>query len=278
MSIPFKINITKTKSRVLRGNVYVSKNPSKGTLIICHGFKGFKDWGMFPYIGETLADDLDVVTFNFSYNGVGENLLDFTELDKFAQNTYARELEDLNTVMDAVQNQKLPIDVDMNTSQLYLLGHSRGAGICLIYNFDHPKAVQGIVCWNGITNVDLFTRDQKEEMKQTGKSFVYNARTKQQMPLNVEILEDMEKNEEKYNIIERVKYTETPIVLIQGTEDHDRLIQGSKKLIEKKPKINLIQITGGNHTFNSLHPFQGTTEPLEQAIKETKKFINQLKK
>ncbi|NDI33631.1 alpha/beta hydrolase family protein [Chengkuizengella sediminis] len=274
MSIPFQIKIE--ENRVLRGNVYLSKNLSKGTLIICHGFKGFKDWGMFSYIGGALSDDLDVVTFNFSHNGVGENLLDFTELDKFAQNTYARELEDLDILVDVVQNQNLPIDVEINTSQLYLLGHSRGAGVCLIYSFDHPEVVQGVVSWNGITNVDLFTREQKEEMKQKGRSSVYNARTKQQMPLNVEILEDMEKNKEKYNILKRVESTQTPIVLIQGTKDHDRLIRGSKQLVEKNDTIDLIQISEGNHTFNSVHPFQGTTKPLEQAIVETKKFINHI--
>ncbi|MFS1513434.1 alpha/beta hydrolase family protein [Chengkuizengella sp. SCS-71B] len=272
MSIPFQIRME--ENRLLRGNVYVSKNPSKGTLIVCHGFKGFKDWGMFSYIGKALADNLDVVTFNFSYNGVGENLLDFTELDKFAQNTYARELEDLDIIVDAVQNSKLPIEV--NSSFLYLLGHSRGAGVCLIYSFDHPEAVQAVVSWNGITNVDLFTREQKEEMKQTGSSFVYNARTKQQMPLNVEILDDMEENKDKYNILERAKSSRTPIVLIQGTKDHDRLIKGSQQLVQNNPDIKWIHILEGNHTFNAVHPFQGTTKPLEQAILETKKFINDI--
>ncbi|MDP5273196.1 alpha/beta hydrolase family protein [Chengkuizengella axinellae] len=271
MSTPFQIKIE--ENRVLRGNLYPSRNQSRGTLIVCHGFKGFKDWGMFPYIGETLAEDLDVITFNFSFNGVGEQHLDFTELDKFAQNTYARELEDIDVVVKAVQMKKLPIDKHMNGDQLFLLGHSRGAGVSLIYSFDHPETVKGVISWNGITNVDLFTKEQKEEMKQKGISYVYNGRTKQQMPLNVEILEDIQKNSEKYHILERVKSTQTPVVLIQGTKDHDRLIRGSKQLVENNPDIDWIHIPEGNHTFNAVHPFQGTTEPLEQAIHETKKFI-----
>lgn len=38
------------------------------------------------------SEHYDVITFNFSHNGVGENLLEFTELETFAVNTYSCEL------------------------------------------------------------------------------------------------------------------------------------------------------------------------------------------
>lgn len=74
MSIPFQIIIE--QDQLIRGDLFPSTNKSRGTLVICHGYKGFKDWGMFPYIAKELSEHLDVVTFNFSHNGIGENLLE----------------------------------------------------------------------------------------------------------------------------------------------------------------------------------------------------------
>src|SRR5205823_7797891 len=57
-------------------------------LIFVHGFKGFKDWGWGPHIGESMArSGFYAVAFNFSHNGVEGNSTEFTRLDKFASNT-----------------------------------------------------------------------------------------------------------------------------------------------------------------------------------------------
>ena len=78
--------------------------PPLPTLVILHGFKGFKDWGFFPYAAEFLANrGFAVITFNFSMNGVGQNLLDFTELDKFARNTYSREQENVAKIIGEIK-------------------------------------------------------------------------------------------------------------------------------------------------------------------------------
>ena len=71
-------------------------------IILVHGFKGFKDWGFGPYIAEYLAKKgFFVITFNFSHNGVGDNLSEFTELDKFADNTFSLEINELNELISA---------------------------------------------------------------------------------------------------------------------------------------------------------------------------------
>ena len=106
MNLPFQIHIE--PNRMIRGDVYPADQSSQGTLVICHGFKGFKDWGMFPYVAKQLSDHYDVITFNFSHNGIGDDLLEFTELEKFAANTYTRELEDLHVLIEHIRVGKLP--------------------------------------------------------------------------------------------------------------------------------------------------------------------------
>ena len=206
-------------------------------------------------MAEQLSDQFNVITFNFSHNGIGEDLTQFTELEKFAKNTYSRELEDLDILIRHIKTKSLPVqDQAQNLGEpLFLLGHSRGGGVSLIYAFDHPDVIRGVISWNGITNVDLFSEEQKEEMRSKGRSYVANARTGQQLPLDKEILDDIEANRNRYNIIERARTATVPIVLIQGTEDHQRLLLGSEKL------------TAANPTLAGLKS-KGVTTPLMQSI------------
>jgi len=58
-------------------------------LILVHGFKGFKDWGFWPYSGNYFSfNDYFVITFNFSHNGTGDSFFEFIEPDNFARNTF----------------------------------------------------------------------------------------------------------------------------------------------------------------------------------------------
>lgn len=112
-------------------------------------------------------------------------------------------------------------------------------------------------------------------MRHHGRTITINARTNQEMPLDVEILDDLERNESRFNLVQRAQSVKLPIILIQGTEDHPRLREGSAQLVGSNPAIEWVNIEGGNHTFNTVHPFQGTTEPLQEAIAVTKRFIGQ---
>lgn len=273
MSIAFRLEMK--PDRIIRGDLYPAQTESRGTLIICHGFKGFKDWGMFPYVAEQLSRELDVITFNFTHNGVGERLTEFTELEKFAKNTFSRELEDLDYLVQSIQGGTFLVEQNVSASPLFLLGHSRGGGVSLVYGFDHPDRIAGVIAWNGAVDLGgIFSDEMRRDMRRHGRTVTINARTNQEMPLDVEILDDLERNESRFNLIRRTRSVKLPIVLIQGTEDHPRLRDGSAQLVESNPAIEWVNIEGGNHTFNAVHPFQGTTEPLQEAIAETKRFID----
>lgn len=288
MAIPFQISVS--QDTVIRGDIFPAKQKPKATIIVCHGFKGFKDWGFFPYTAEKLSEHFHVLTFNFSHNGVGASKYDFDELEKFARNTYSRELEDLHIVIQHIEQGLLPFHTNDEkqsipshqlTDQLkrlprFLLGHSRGGGVSLIYACDHPQNVYGVISWNGIANVDLFNDEQKQEMRTQGRSHLLNARTNQQMPLDKVILDDMEENVERFNIVERIKTIQVPVALIQGTDDHPRLLRGSELIVKNNSSIPWIKIEGGNHTFCAVHPFDRAPKPLEEAIQYTVEHIKHM--
>ncbi len=54
---------------------------AKPAVVICHGFKGFMDWGFFPYLAELLADrGFVAIRFNLSGSGMkpGDELVSFS--------------------------------------------------------------------------------------------------------------------------------------------------------------------------------------------------------
>lgn len=267
--MPDSFRLTLEDGQRLQCTRYPARTEPQSLVVLAHGFKGFKDWGMFPHAADFLSRTNEVITFNFSHNGIGDLPDQFTELDKFAVNTYDRELSDLRQLIDHLRS-----DPELASLPLFLVGHSKGAGVCLIHALDYPGQVRGVVSWNGITNPDLLSDNQKEEMRRDGRSYVLNGRTGQQMPLDKVILEDLERQRDRYDLLGRLaRSADFPVALIQGTEDGAHLRKGSAELVRLRPDIPWIQIPGGNHTFGTSHPFQGFTEPLTAALEATQAFF-----
>src|ERR671916_2973891 len=75
---------------------------ARPAVLILHGFKGFKDWGMFPPLSDRLARaGFTAVSLNFSGSGV-DDAGDFTLPERFGNNTFSAELQDTSLVFDAL--------------------------------------------------------------------------------------------------------------------------------------------------------------------------------
>src|SRR5438045_3149640 len=109
----------------IRGNLDLPESP-RALAIVIHGFKGFKDWGFFPWLASRLVEHrIAVCRFNMSRSGIGEDSETFDRLDLFAGDTYSAQLADLRTVTAWVQSR-------LRHLPTFLLGHSRGGGIALL--------------------------------------------------------------------------------------------------------------------------------------------------
>ncbi|TPG71572.1 alpha/beta fold hydrolase [Brevibacillus laterosporus] len=264
-------------SFVIRGDVHTTAETGEKQplLIFCHGFKGFKDWGSFPYVADALATKgVTVIRFNFSANGVGESLTEFDELEKFGINTYAREVADLNVLMRAILERELTLAEHFDTEQIYVMGHSKGGGDAILFGANHP-AIKGIITWNGIAQVNLFDEDLRQELKDTGIAYIMNGRTGKRMPIMPEVVEDVDQNVEAYDLLKKVSQLDKSLLIVQGEKDFGRLVHGAKLLKEAYPQAILHWIKEADHVMNTKHPFTGTSAELEEAIDVTSQFVLQ---
>lgn len=241
------------------------QNSNQPIVVFVHGFKGFKDWGHFPKVGEEFAKNaFAFVSFNFTHDGTTVNQpTDFVDLEAFAHNNYRKELFDTEVVVNALADGALFPDQKMNRSEIFLLGHSRGGGISIVKASENDK-VKGLATWNSIGDMKR-THADLDDWKRDGLVYVPNARTNQQMPLYYQFVEDFHAQAERYDLERACSALEIPALYVHGTNDQVVPFAYAEKLHSWTSNSKLLPIEGGNHTFGGKHPFNEDELPADTA-------------
>ena len=252
---------------------------NKPVIVFCHGYKGFKDWGAWNLMAEAFAEAGSVlVKFNFAFNGgTLEDPIDFPDLDAFGENTFSKELDDLDIVLDWVTSDKNPFFETIDFSRLTLIGHSRGGGIVVIKAAE-DKRVKKLVTLAAVSDfASRFpTGEALEEWKKRGISYVENSRTKQQMPHLYDFYEDFKSNEERLTISRAAKELKIPFLIVHGTEDPTVSFDNAHHLNEWAKNSELFLLEGSDHVFGASHPWE--KQELPQAMKKIVEKINKFVK
>lgn len=270
------ISITNSDSEIIRAEIY-HNNAVKDApvIIICHGFKGFKNWAFFPVLAEALAQSSYIaLTFNFSRNGIGPDLQNFTELDKFEKNTYSHEIQDLKCIVDAVASGEIGKGL-IDPEKIGLMGHSRGGGIAILHA-QNDLRIKSLVTWSAIASVERYTPEQEKQWKSQKYLEFENKRTGQLMRVGTELLEDIKKNKEHLNITVAAKKVETPTLIIHGLEDESVPVDEAEIIFDHlgSPSKELMIIEGGTHTFGARHPLESMPKSLETVFELTESWFD----
>jgi uncharacterized protein len=271
------VSLTNRRGIPFQADVRVSEGggPSP-VVIVCHGFKGFKNFAFFPYTSQKLCDrGFAVVTMNFSGNGIGDDPLNFTALDKFAQNTISQELDDVESVLDGIASGVL-LGGQGNASRIGIMGHSRGGCTAIVKAALDPR-LQCLVSWASPAALGRYSDELLRQWKEDGRYNFVNARTKQDMFVNYSYLEDIQANRERYSLDLAVSQLTIPHLIVHGTNDESVPVDAARRLhsYAKSSQAELALVEGGTHTFGTKHPFEGSTPALDRAIDKTAAWFRQ---
>ncbi len=256
---------------------YKITNTQKPIIVFAHGFKGFKDWGHFNKVMEYfIKNDFVFVKFNFSHNGgTIEQPIDFPDLEAFGNNNYTKELADLRTVVDWVENSDELSNQEIDKNKIYLIGHSRGGGIAILAA-NEDKRIKKLITWAAVADlVNRYPQEVLDKWKKEGVMFVANARTKQQMPLYYQLAEDTLNNAARFSIKNAEKQLTIPHLIIHGTADEAVNISEAEQLHRWNSASVLEIILGAGHTFGVIHPYTATNFPkdVQLVLAKTLAFV-----
>ncbi len=269
-------NNSNNNNAIIRANFNQAKDSQNSPLlnsplvIIIHGFKGFKDWGFFPFLSAELNKKrISTLQINFSHNGVGKNLFNFDQLDKFKDNSFSQEAYEIEQIFNYIVQDPDNTFQNVDKKRISLLGHSRGAYSTIVAG--SRVTIEKAITLAGISSLPDISPEQEAKWREDGQHLIENSRTNQMMPLGLNLLEDILSKKEFFN--QSMKNFSKPLLIIHGDKDPTVPLESALKLNKTVKGSTLETIENANHVFNVRHPFKNSSPELDRAIKRVISFL-----
>jgi dienelactone hydrolase len=259
----------------IRGDVHAPGMEGAPIAVCIHGFKGFKDWGFWPETARRLsAAGYGAVRFNFSHSGIGTDLQSFSETELFESGTFTREVEDLREILSRLSRGRIPGAARLDASRIGLLGHSRGS-VSALAAACSETAVRSVVLWNPVSTVSWWDEETRRRWRETGFWPIVNSRTGQTFRMKTALLEDVERNRERLHPAENAGRIRVPLLCVVAASDETVPPAAGGRLVSAAREFgSLHEIPATGHTFGAVHPFAGSTDALEEAIRVTREHFD----
>ncbi|OGU00785.1 MAG: hypothetical protein A2085_05680 [Gemmatimonadetes bacterium GWC2_71_10] len=237
-------------------------------VVICHGFKGFKDWGMFPRLADRLARaGFLAVSFNFSGSGVSGGD-EFDEPERWYRQKPSADLADLRAVVDYL--------VANGSQWIALVGHSRGGGLAIVQAARDAR-IKALVTWASVDHFLRWPMDVIQRWRETGTVDVVNQRTGQVLAIGRDALDDWDRyGDNLLDVMAAAHQIRVPWLIVHGTEDATVPVEVGRILAEVSgaAETETLIVEGASHTFGARHPWVGATPELDQVFERTLLFLS----
>jgi len=273
----------------VRGDLYTRPGEKRpGIIVLCHGFKGYRTWGFFPYVAGRLVEaGFTALAIDFSFNGTysaewphtarppaEDRFIPFGPTtppphirpDLFRRNTIQREIADLIVILRAIARDGIEGRIERG-APVGLFGHSRGAVVATLVARENDSV--GALCtWSCPVHPDHFTAAQKARWRKNGEYGFTDSRDGTRLALSTDYLDDLEANRDAFDLLRRVVDLRIPHLIIHGEADlavgagDARALHGAERLLTDK---RLLVIRTG-HTF-------GVTDDMEIFPKRTPRAL-----
>lgn len=244
-------------------------------VVVCHGFKAFKDWGPFPAIGRHFAQQgLVSIVINFSHNGIGEEPRKFVEHEKFAVNTVSLEIDDVKTVLNEISAGAFGCSV-IDPSMIALVGHSRGGAVCLITAKEDAR-VRAAVAWSTISHFNRYTDEQKARWREQGFVQLHSVSQHKLFRISTALLDDIENNSERLDIVDAARQLKKPLLIVHGTADIPAKFSEAEELYAASDSrlTEFVTLEGAGHMYGAKHPYNTESPTLQHVLTITTNWLH----
>jgi pimeloyl-ACP methyl ester carboxylesterase len=258
--------------------VYMTAGARAPLVVITNGHNGFYNYGMFPYIQETLhKQGISTYSYNFSHGGVTGNGDYFDDLERYEKNCMRLETADLLGVVAALQS--APINLAQGTP-LYLLSHSLGS-VPTIFAArqveDDGHQISGLILLAPVKTLDVWPAEMMRDWEKNGVYPMKNNRTNQELPQGSELLAETKQANDEWSVEQAMRDVHSRFLIIHGANDNDVPFEHSESITrwarEAGNEVQLNVVPNAGHTFNTKHPFQGPTPELEEMLRIVTSWI-----
>jgi len=241
------------------GNTHQPDVEPRGAIVIAHGFKGYKDYGMFPLLAKAFADAGFIAhRFNFSHSGMTNETETFARPDLFEKDTWNKQVSDLRAVVEAMTRG----EIAGGDVPYMLFGHSRGGVSVLLTagRFADDVSVHqpsGVVSAAAPARCNPFTDEQAEQLLRDGYIESPSNRTGQTLRVGKAYLQEQLDDPEAHDVCRLIGNICCPVLLLQGENDPTVAPEQARTLWESANAdvfSELKYIRGADHVFNTPNP------------------------
>lgn len=242
------------------GNTHRPAGPPRGVIVLCHGFKGYKDYGFFPHLTARCAEaGFVAVRFNFSHSGMTNRTQTFERPDLFERDTWGKQVEDLACVAASLRD-----DPALRELPVVLFGHSRG-GVAALLSASRDPTIAGVVTAAAPSEACSLDEDQKAMLRRTGWIASPSSRTGQDLRVGRAWLDEIEADPDAVDPKRAIAAIRAPVLILHGDADPTVPVEAANQLHEASGRrARLLVMAGANHTFNCPNPMPAVA-PAETA-------------
>lgn len=246
------------------GNVHIPDGVARGVVIIAHGFKGYKDYGMFPRIAQTVAAAGFIAhRFNFSHSGMTNNTDTFERPDLFEKDTWNKQVFDCRAVIEAIADDRLA-----GKGLPYILfGHSRG-GVSVLLTAGRFASDSSFIQPAGVVSAAApcqclnLTPEIEKLLLEHGFIVSPSSRTGQDLRVGKIALTEQNEDPQAHDLLKLVRNITCPLLVIHGEDDPTVSVEAAEQIGKAAhDNTKVLRIAGADHVFNTPNPMPDDQKP-----------------
>lgn len=242
----------------LPGDTHAPDDP-RAAAIIVHGYKGYKDYGMFPLVAERLARAGVVAhRFNLAHSGMTNDIGTFARPGLFERDTWRFQAEDIAHVAHAIRAGTLA----GSGLPLFLIGHSRGgtASVLAAAWFARELDLAGLVTINAPDTCCSLPDAERERLLRDGFLPTVSSRTGQTLRVGRAWLQEQLDDPAAHNPLAQAARVRCPALVIHGQADETVPPDAGERL-SAALGARLARVPAGNHVLNTPNPTPADADP-----------------